>query len=210
MRAGVVNGGIPGAVATGSSGGSRSRSDFPSPSQCHVCRLRLTLPHQNLRDKMRPLEVVRSRRGARVDESTCLESMRLGNGTVGSNPTLSAIEQSPARLRRRVSWNCHRERTRWDSNEGDRRGDTPVRGETRGGGPPQWERVSATSNANPHPPSTFARPSPRESRGWDRYRNCNGAGPCATEPCEPRQVRKEATVSGSFCVPQDHLAPLLR
>ena len=35
-----------------------------------------------------------------------------------------------------------------------------------------------------------------------------GAGPCATEPCEPRQVRKEATVSGQFCVPQDHLAPL--
>ncbi len=26
-----------------------------------------------------------------MDESTCLESMRLGNGTVGSNPTLSAI-----------------------------------------------------------------------------------------------------------------------
>lgn len=69
--------------------------------------------------------------------------------TVGSNPTLSAIEQSPARLRRRVSWNCHRERTRWDSNEGDRGGDTPLRGETRGGGPPQWERVSATSNAHP-------------------------------------------------------------
>jgi hypothetical protein len=35
-----------------------------------------------------------------------------------------------------------------------------------------------------------------------------GAGPCATEPCEPRQIRKEATVSGQFCVPQDHLAPL--
>jgi hypothetical protein len=35
-----------------------------------------------------------------------------------------------------------------------------------------------------------------------------GAGPCATEPCELRQVRKEATVSGQFCVPQDHLAPL--
>ncbi len=34
-----------------------------------------------------------------------------------------------------------------------------------------------------------------------------GAGPCATEPCEPRQVRKEATVSGQFWVPQDHLAP---
>ena len=30
------------------------------------------------------------RRGARVDESTCLESTRAGNGTVGSNPTLSA------------------------------------------------------------------------------------------------------------------------
>ena len=27
-----------------------------------------------------------------MDESTCLESMRLGNGTVGSNPTLSAIQ----------------------------------------------------------------------------------------------------------------------
>ena len=35
-----------------------------------------------------------------------------------------------------------------------------------------------------------------------------GAGPCAIEPCEFRQVRKEATVSGPFCVPQDHLAPL--
>ena len=54
----------------------------------------LTLPLTDLRDKMRPLEVVRSRRGARVDESTCLESMRLGNGTVGSNPTLSAIYRS--------------------------------------------------------------------------------------------------------------------
>ena len=29
-------------------------------------------------------------RGARVVESTCLESMRPSNGTVGSNPTLSA------------------------------------------------------------------------------------------------------------------------
>ena len=29
-----------------------------------------------------------------MDESTCLESMRLGNGTVGSNPTLSAIESA--------------------------------------------------------------------------------------------------------------------
>ena len=52
-------------------------------------------------------------------------------------------------LRRRVSWNCHRERTRWDSNEGDRGGEAPLRVEARGGGPPQWERVSATSNAHP-------------------------------------------------------------
>ena len=54
----------------------------------------LALPLTYLRAKMRTLEVVRSRRGARVDESTCLESMRLGNGTVGSNPTLSAIQRS--------------------------------------------------------------------------------------------------------------------
>jgi len=42
----------------------------------------------------------------------------------------------------------------------------------------------------------------------DTHHDVLGAGPCATEPCEPRQVRKEATVSGQFCVPQDHLAPL--
>ena len=28
----------------------------------------------------------------------------------------------------------------WDLNEGDRRGEAPLRGETRGGWPPQWER----------------------------------------------------------------------
>ncbi len=31
------------------------------------------------------------RRGARVAESACLESTCAGNGTVGSNPTLSAM-----------------------------------------------------------------------------------------------------------------------
>jgi hypothetical protein len=40
-----------------------------------------------------------------VDESTCLESMRLGNGTVGSNPTLSAtpclLDPEPYQLWRR-------------------------------------------------------------------------------------------------------------
>jgi VCBS repeat-containing protein len=40
--------------------------------------------------------LVWARRGARVVESTCLESMRLSNGTVGSNPTLSAIQQTGA------------------------------------------------------------------------------------------------------------------
>ena len=63
----------------------------------------LTLPLTGLRDKMPPFEVVRSRRGARVDESTCLESMRLGNGTVGSNPTLSAIESAKEDWGRRAS-----------------------------------------------------------------------------------------------------------
>ena len=48
------------------------------------------LPLRNLRAKMLPFQLVHSRRGARVDESTCLESMRPGNGTGGSNPTLSA------------------------------------------------------------------------------------------------------------------------
>ena len=113
-----------------------------------LLRSRLTLPLTDLRDKMRPLEVVQSRRGARVDESTCLESMRLGNGTVGSNPTLSAkqslLDREPL----------------YDS----------------------WRAENASSVI--------------------------GAGPCAIEPCESRQVRKEATVSGQFCVPQDHLAPL--
>ena len=41
--------------------------------------------------KMRASRMVWTRRGARVAESTCLESMRRGNSTVGSNPTLSAI-----------------------------------------------------------------------------------------------------------------------
>jgi hypothetical protein len=31
------------------------------------------------------------------------------------------------------------------------------------------------------------------------------AGSCATEACEPRQVRKEATVSSHFCVPRGRL-----
>ena len=84
-----------------------------------------------------------------MDESTCLESMRLGNGTVGSNPTLSAIYDSLDR-----------------------------------------------------------RHEPRLLTSGEGLRVLFGAGPCAIEPCESRQVRKEATVSGPFCVPQDHLAPL--
>jgi len=34
------------------------------------------------------------------------------------------------------------------------------------------------------------------------YAAGNGAGGCATEACEPRQVRKEASVSNHLCVPQ--------
>ena len=49
----------------------------------------LTLPVTRPRVKMRPSRTS-MRRGARVVESTCLESMRPSNGTVGSNPTLSA------------------------------------------------------------------------------------------------------------------------
>jgi hypothetical protein len=80
-----------------------------------------------------------------VAESTCLESTRPGNGTVGSNPTLSATEHN-AELK-------------------------------------TWAVVIYLSTRK-------------------------GAGPCAISSCEPRQVRKEATVSRSVCVPQDHLAPL--
>ena len=39
------------------------------------------------------------RRGARVDDSACLESTCAGNGTVGSNPTLSAMSQRLMELR---------------------------------------------------------------------------------------------------------------
>ena len=103
-----------------------------------------------------------TRRGARVDESTCLESMRPGNGTVGSNPTLSAILYfvCAARSLSLSRHSCGRTST---------------------------SRCCAVL-------------------GESHLRK--GAGPCAIEPCEPRQVRKEATVSGQFYVPQDHLAPL--
>ena len=49
-------------------------------------------------------------RGARVAESTCLESTRPGNGTVGSNPTLSAKFGSIRRhrLSRNRQWRASR------------------------------------------------------------------------------------------------------
>lgn len=83
------------------------------------------------------------RRGARAAESACLESTCAGNGTVGSNPTLSAISIEIPESGVRLFIKCEL-----------------------------------------------------------------GAGPCATESCEPRQIRKEATVSRLAWVPQDHLAPL--
>ena len=194
MRAGVVNGGIPGAVATGSSGGSRSRSDFPSPSQCHVCRLRLTLPHQNLRDKMRPLEVVRSRRGARVDESTCLESMRLGNGTVGSNPTLSAIEQRHARVEKACELELPSRTDAVGFERGRSRGrGSPACGGTRGRAP----SVGACERDFECPPSPPNRASSIASHSMtlgERRRSFSvtGPGPVQQNPVNPaRSGRKQ-------------------
>ena len=65
------------------------------------------LPLSDVHAKMRPFEVVH-RRGARVDESTCLESMRLGNGTVGSNPTLSAKKRLLYRKPLYNSWRAEK------------------------------------------------------------------------------------------------------
>jgi hypothetical protein len=98
-----------------------------------------------------------------VAESACLESTCAGNGTVGSNPTLSAIVGATETLRRL----------------------------SKG----QWRANVPTCNSTVCVTRCFS------------TRQGQGAGPCATGSCEPRQVRKEATVSRPFCVPQDHLAP---
>ena len=56
--------------------------------------LLLRRPHA----KMKNLAVIPAmRRGARVAESACLESTCAGNGTVGSNPTLSATTSGGVR-----------------------------------------------------------------------------------------------------------------
>src|SRR5690349_20117999 len=117
------------------------------------------------------------RRGARVDESTCLESMRPGNGTVGSNPTLSANR----------ACSC--------------------------GGSSALIVIDAARCISRG--SVNRKTEVKKSQNALCLHICIGkvrigAGPCAIEPCEPRQVRKEATVSSQFCVPQDHLAPLFR
>src|SRR5947209_6457383 len=62
-----------------------------------------------------------------------------------------------------------------------------------------WETVSRVQ-IPPSPPTARHR-----YNVWRVTRK--GAGPCAIETFEPRQVRKEATVRRRFCVPQDHLAP---
>ena len=116
-------------------------------------RALLALPVIRPHDKMPLLESSIVRRGARVDESTCLESMRPGNGTVGSNPTLSAIKSAESGVLSR-----------------------------------QIDEHRCVSLC------TSARIQTQDSM----RRIIIGAGPCATEPCEPRQVRKEATVSGQF------------
>ena len=50
----------------------------------------LSLPLTRPRAKMPLLSKMLARRGARAADSACLESTCAGNGTVGSNPTLSA------------------------------------------------------------------------------------------------------------------------
>ena len=71
-------------------------------------------------------------------ESTCLESMRPSNGTVGSNPTLSATENNAERcvLRDQLGKLKRNGKQRgWDSNKGDRGGMSPVWGDYEGAGP---------------------------------------------------------------------------
>ena len=70
------------------------------------------------RGKMRFLEKRKLRRGARVAESACLESTCAGNGTVGSNPTLSAITQIALWARRRADSRHDPKVGRRDSNGG--------------------------------------------------------------------------------------------
>ena len=96
-------------------------------------------------------------------DSACLESTCTGNGTMGSNPILSATEKTVPCISSLVS----RKKNAKD----------------------ETEAYSPTESA---------------LKKWHR----KGAGPCAAESCEPRQVRKEATVSRRVCVPQDHLAPV--
>jgi hypothetical protein len=66
-----------------------------------------------------------------VDESTCLESMRLGNGTVGSNPTLSAkpslLDPEPHELGRRDKYLKCSVLRGWDSNRGFEGGYVPFK-----------------------------------------------------------------------------------
>ena len=66
-----------------------------------------------------------------MDESTCLESMRLGNGTVGSNPTLSAIRNVPCKIGTMCVLNAIAAEAVGFERRGSR-GDTPAWGDTRG------------------------------------------------------------------------------
>ena len=94
-------------------------------------------------------------RGARVVESTCLESMRPSNGTVGSNPTLSATnDMRTTNLEGRIGENLGRNGTSEGGiRPGGSRGMCPPRGElTRGLAPSVGaSAVSASATSNAHP-----------------------------------------------------------
>ena len=122
-----------------------------------------------------------------------------------------------------------RDRAGWESNRGIVGDASPAWGAYEGAGPlvgARAKHLGATSNTHPlrHTGSVecwVLSPEFLQARTTALFLHAlsthpltqhpglkKGAGPCATRPCEPRQVRKEATVSGQFCVPQDHLAPL--
>jgi hypothetical protein len=140
-----------------------------------------------------------------VAESTCLESTRPGNGTVGSNPTLSARLGATEAIR--LSW-CGQWYARLTSRQRTMNSVRRCRATRlfpKGNVAKQYRFRWAIAVTGRY-----------LARYWrfviwvflSRQERSEGAGPCATSSCEPRQVRKEATVSRSVCVPQDHLAPL--
>ena len=68
-------------------------------------------------------------------------------------------------------------------------------------------RRGASGALNPQPAVAGLNPHPRSSASWSGpYRAAMMVWSCAAATCEPRQVRKEATVNDSRWVPQGHRA----